>query len=319
MGVKIIYHDTIDGCAAASIVKNEMVNPFDQQIIQYTRAGLYSDIEVYGTNENDTVYIIGIPVSADLAFAIDTICTTGAKVIVIDNHPATIDYVNDNYTEIKTTKFKSLAMLAFIYASIKDDYLDYNEIIDNIEFATGYTHWMFEGIEHTIPEVLPIINDIGIYENKNTEWLERGLMTQNHAPDAKVWVDLLYNNPRVIYDIANVGKTMATQTDRLVAADIGNINIITVKDDKTIAFINTTNISLMEEFKKNLGNVNALCCFYMGADGVWNYHLSGVTLPDPKFIRNLITEWSINYKKDVTDTYVRDNNNGYIKMRKLFI
>lgn len=314
MGTKIIYHDTIDGCAAASIIKNEMINPFDQQIIQYIRAGLYSDIEVYGTDENDTVYIIGIPITSDLAFAIDTICSTGAKVIVIDNHPSEIDYINENYTRINHD-FKSLAMLAFIYASVKDTDI----VISDIEFSEGNTHWMYAGVEHGIPEVLPIISDIGVYENKNTEWFERGLATQNHAPDAKVWVDLLYNNPRVIYDIANIGKTMTTYTDRLVAADIANVNIITVKDDKKIAFINTSNTSLMEEFKKNFSSVTAVCCFHMAANGVWVYHLSGVTLPDPKFIRNLITEWSINYKKDVTDMYIRDNNNGYIKMKKLFI
>ena len=316
MGVKIIYHDTIDGCAAASIVKNEMVNPFDQQIIEYTRAGLYSNIEVYGTNENDIIYIIGIPMSPELALAIDAICTTGAKVIVIDNHPYSIDYINPNYTEIRCEEFKSLAMLAFIYTSIKDDT---NITLSDIEFSEGNTHWMYDGIEHAIPEVLPIISDIGIYENRNTEWFERGLMSQNHAPDARVWIDLIYNNPRVIYDIANIGQTMTTPADRIVVNDIGHSNIITIKDDKKIAFINTTNTNLMDEFKKYFTDVTAVCCFHMTANNVWVYHFSGVVLPDPKFIRNLITEWSINHKKDVIDQHVRDNNNGYIKLKKLVI
>lgn len=323
MGVKIVYHDTVDGCCAAAIVKNELVNFFDQQIIEYTRAGLYSDIEVYGTNENDTVYIIGIPMTEANLRAVDLILSTGAKVTVIDNHVSEFDYSRENFVRVGNEGSASLALLAHVYSSSTKNGFG----MSDIEVSDDYTHYRIigdkSGTESLIPDVIKYILDIGTYDLATTEWFERGLLSENHAPDAKVWGDLLYNNPRVIYNLESVGKTMMTESDRIIANDVQKAYHTSLKDDEDIVCINTTNISFIESFKKFFPTCNIICCFYKATEDSWHYTFSGVSTQvknnKPKYVRELMTAISFQFKDKVVSMDIRDNNNGTIVIKELIV
>ena len=68
---------------------------------------------------------------------------------------------------------------------------------------------------------------------------------------------------------------------------------------------------------------NIICCFYKATEDSWHYTFSGVSTQvknnKPKYVRELMTAISFQFKDKVVSMDIRDNNNGTIMIKELIV
>lgn len=225
--MKIFYHTDDDGQCAAAIVCRELVNVFepitDKDFIPYSHTGEIDEVEF---KEFEHVYIVDLALD-DVIFnkVIRPAVEAGAKVVHIDHHQTTIDYMESMFNEEKsiidnvTTFYKiglSATMLTWVYSLMNDDERK-NPCAVLFDFTDNFTHVGFNVgknnmREYHIPDVIRFIddNDVWRHDLDNTKYFSLGFqMEEDKTPTAKVWDNLIYSsNSRETYAYVNNGKLL---------------------------------------------------------------------------------------------------------------
>lgn len=222
--MKIIHHCDDDGRCAAAIVKNELIsvfeNPTKDDFIEY---GHGSELKVPDVDSSETIYIVDLSLDKTIYDTIDGFVTKGCKVVHIDHHKTTIDFMENLSDEQKNImdhviKFYkiglSATMLTWVYSLMnEDERKDPSKVI--FDFTNGFTHVAFNvGTnnmrEYHIPNVVRYIddNDVWRHEIEESKYFTLGFqLEEDKNPTAKVWDDLIYSSNSIeAYNYVNNGK-----------------------------------------------------------------------------------------------------------------
>ena len=102
--MKIIYNSNIDSKCASAIVYRTMTNVFmmpnKNDFYEYSESDSF-DIDNDSIISGEYIYIVGVALDDSLFIDISCLIKNGCKVIHIDNHKTTIDYLRNLSTEHK--------------------------------------------------------------------------------------------------------------------------------------------------------------------------------------------------------------------------
>lgn len=206
----IFTHTDDDGKCAGAIVNSEFTNLRPTYFGKYNYSHNFKDIsfpyeEDY--DENSIFYFVDLSID-DVIFECMTRCVAkGCKVIHIDHHKTTFDFI-DNMTEEQHTiydkvqSFRKLGisgcLLTWIYACMNPDEREHRMDIE-FDMTEGRTHLMLpNNREYSIPMIIRYIDDNDVWRHyyDETKYFNMGfqLESDKRPHNKELWDNLIYGN-----------------------------------------------------------------------------------------------------------------------------
>lgn len=206
--MKIIYNSNIDSKCASAIVYRTMTNVFmmpnKNDFYEYTEGGSF-DIDNDSIISGEYIYIIGVALDDSLFIDISCFIKNGCKVVHIDNHKATIDYLTNLSDENKEMMNKvkqfyrtdeSVSAITWAVSCMNEDERVLG-IDTPYDFSEGHTHCLVgdddNAREYVIPSAIRYIYDacMNVHELKESEYFMYALMNMDDHPTNKAWADII--------------------------------------------------------------------------------------------------------------------------------
>lgn len=223
---KIFYHSADDdGRCAAAIVKRELISVFenmtDNDFIGYDHG---EELVTPEFKPFENVFIVDLSLnSIILNKVIKPAVEAGAKVVHIDHHKSTFEFMNSASPEMtrylnKITKFYvdglSATMLTWVYSLMYEGERKDPKNVD-YDFTAGFTHVGFypetpKMREYNIPDVIRYIddNDVWRHDLEESKYFCMAFKSEEDKhPNSDIWNDLIYSSSqRKTFEYTNKGK-----------------------------------------------------------------------------------------------------------------
>lgn len=248
--MQVYYHSDADGKCSAYIVKAELCNVFDKPLPEdfymYSYTGEIGNI----IKNDETVYIVDLSLNDVIYYLIYRLIANGCKVIHIDHHKTTLDYL-DSCTPKQLTTMNSVTkfykvgisgcLLTWIYSCMNDTERE-NPMSVSFDFAEGRSHVKIidsnnDAREYRIPMAIRYIDDYDVWRHDIEEsnyFIMAYNMLGDNSPSSLIWDDLIYgsdfnlkqyvDNGRLIYDYQmSVNKDILKNAFEVEFTKIGTV------------------------------------------------------------------------------------------------
>lgn len=286
--MKIFYHCDDDGRCAAAIVSRELVSVFEMttkdDFIKYNHDG---KLDIPDFRENEAVYIVDLSLSDKIFEVIKKAVESNAKVVHIDHHKSTFEFMKTATPEMqlylsKITKFYvdglSGAMLTWVYSLMNEDERKDPKNV-NYDFTAGFTHIAFypetpEMREYNIPDVVRYIDDHDVWRHdiEESRYFHIAFkMNSSKNPFDDVWNNLIYSsNQRETAAIVAKGKTLWDYQTAIDKANMINAFEYNLFGNKCLCLNSPHGNS--DIFGDKFSEYPMVCKFgYDGSVGKWRY------------------------------------------------
>ena len=280
--MKIIHHNDNDGYCSAAIINAFLTdmynNPSENDFYVYSYNMNFEQPEV---RENETVYIVDIALDEKIFAFISYCVSVGARVIHIDHHKATIDFINSkDVGEImkQITSFYeigvSASLMTYAYSCMDKDERKNTTNVKWTDSDTG-EKLLMKGRTYSIPLSIRYVNDYDVWNwkfGKNTSYFQLGLFmtSYNNKPFTKEWLDLVTNDSIVI-DIINDGEIAYRYRERLYGISIRKGFIASFNNKNSWCVVNSDfcDSQLYGEYAEQF----SVCCAVQYYGEKWVYHI----------------------------------------------
>lgn len=286
----VIHHNDFDGKCAAAIVMNELLPIFikDQIIaIEYNygyKIDWDSILDPSKFLNKEICYIVDIALNDEIFGVIKKLINNNVKVIHIDHHQATFDYMSkDGVSEVmsKVTIFHNInysgTMLSWVMSCMNDTEREHPMDI-KFDFTSTYSHVMINvgGIQPREYKIYPGVfyiddYDVWRHSDKDTLAFHYGLSTvEDTNPKLdKFWGDIIYGNQRIIQPYIESGRAIAKYKETDYAHTLKRGHEIDVMHNKCF-IVNAPCDSFMFESIK--ADYDACIAYWYDAKiGKWHY------------------------------------------------
>lgn len=208
-----LHHNDDDGRCAAAIVYNELFSIFVREqckFIEYYHSEQIDLNEIKSIYPGDMLVIVDLSLDDNIYKVIEKGVSEGMKVIHIDHHKSTLDFINSMTTEQhaildKIIKFYdttiSATMLTWVYSFMTEEQQAHPENVE-YDFSEGWSHLMIKGKgEGKIPRVVYLIDDYDTWRHSSPDSMRfnYGFVSEpNKHPTADIWQSLMYNRGDVL-------------------------------------------------------------------------------------------------------------------------
>lgn len=230
----VIHHNDHDGKCSAAITLNELLPIFVKEqvvCIEYNYGYKVDWDELINPDHflptgKEICYIVDIALNDEIFDVIKKLVENNVKVIHIDHHQATLDYINSNIdkgsimsqiTKFYNTKY-SATMLCWVYSCMNESEREKPMDI-KFDFTPNFSHVMInvdneaKAREYKIYPGIFYIDDYDIWRhsNSNTIAFHYGLSTlQDMNPKLdELWGDIIYGNERILSKYLDKGSAIA--------------------------------------------------------------------------------------------------------------
>lgn len=209
---KILHHTDDDGFCSAAIARLQII-PTGAVVTEndYTTYSHRGNIEIPEFTEGETVVVVDLAMDDEVFKYIKAAVKAKCKVIHIDHHKTTLEYLakmsaakSKIFSKIKAlynTKY-SASLLAYIYASAPDDVKGHSMgfYVEGDDYFLDSEAGLEGPLAHKIPPIIKFINDYdttGPFDHKleDTASFHYGFENayKNPASNIELWADLLYD------------------------------------------------------------------------------------------------------------------------------
>jgi len=217
--VKIFYHNDLDGKAAAASVLHKYVFTSEGRLKVANRDSLHKvDYNKYIPDASlvevgEEVIIVDYSFKADTKYQLDEILAKASKVIWIDHHASSVEFL-EAYPE-----YKDISNL---------------EMLIDISRSGAYLAYTYFSKAKTIPFFIQLVDDYDrwIHKHKESKLLNIGMQAAADNPCDPTWANIFneFNEYKVgegstLYEVIELGATLQDY-----------INGINIKDFKTRSY-----------------------------------------------------------------------------------
>lgn len=228
----IIHHNDDDGRCSAAIAMNEIIPIFAKNMIttieyNYTTIDWLDYIDPSKFIQNDIAIIVDLSLCSSIIGLIRLFVDNNVKVIHIDHHKKTFDYMEEMTDEEKklirkiTTFYDtsiSASMLTWIYSCMNDEEKARPSAI-KFDFTPSFSHVMLnvddssKSREYRINPGIFYIDDYDIWRHSSKDTLAfhygfASVKDKNPKID-KLWGDIIYGMDRQIHSYIDKGQAIA--------------------------------------------------------------------------------------------------------------
>lgn len=280
--MKIIHHNDNDGYCAAAVVDAFLTdmynNPTESDFYEYSYNSEFIFPEIM---EHEQVYIVDVALDDRIAKFIDKCIDANAKVIHIDHHKATLDWINEHLDYCdqldKITTFYetgvSASLMTYAFSCMNN-----NERMTPMEVQWNDNdkgnELIINGRTIHIPLSIRYVNDYDVWNwkfGKQTSYFQLGLFMApyNNKPFTKEWKDLV-SNDAIVTPIMNDGEAAYRYRERLFGIAL-NKGFISSYQNKTWCVVNCDfhDSQLYGEYIDQFD----VCCTVQYYGDKWVYHV----------------------------------------------
>ena len=290
----IIHHNDDDGRCAGAIAYRQLVNPFDPRKICYEyHHGRKNDITFEIGRPNEPVFILDLGLDDELMNVIREFDKLGAKIVHIDHHKSTLDFLksaSDSDKEVlghinQLVRIGvSGCLLTYVYANMSDE--DKENISnlpdDRFDFTEERSHFAFftngkPGLDYAIPLGIRLIDDYDVWRHQmeETKYFNLGFsMEEDKSPSSDIWQPIVApigtTDIRTLYTkYIDPGTTIFNYQEALNARTMSRAFESEIDGVKCLC-VNGTGNSFV--FGDKLHEY-PMCCLYYYTGEKWKYAL----------------------------------------------
>ena len=226
----VIHHNDDDGRCAAAIAMNELIPIFAKEMVttieyNYSYIDWFDHIDLEKFIPNDVAIIVDLSLCSAVYSLIKLFVDHDVKVIYIDHHQATFDFI-DNMTEEQKAIFGkiisfynkdvSASMLTWVY-SCMNEMEKKNPMSIKYDFTASFSHVMINvgspaGREYRINPGIRYIDDYDVWRFSSKDTLAFhygfGAVTDKNPKLDKLWGDIIYGMDRTIQPYIEKGHAI---------------------------------------------------------------------------------------------------------------
>lgn len=287
--MKIIHHNDNDGYCSAAVVDAFLTdmfnNPTEKDFYVYSYNSEFNRPEVI---ENETVYIVDVAMDDRVYSFIEYCVSVGAKVIHIDHHKTTIEWIEShpgaNDIIDKIISFYeigvSASLMTYAYSCMNnDERLKPNDVNWGDNDTGNSLHINNRNIY--IPLSVQYVNDYDVWNwkfGKDTSYFQLGLFMApyNNKPFTKEWKDLVTNDA-IVTNLMLDGEIAYRYRNRLFGIALRK-GFISSLNNKAWCVVNSdfADSQLYGEFVDQFD----ICCCVQYYGDKWVYHIRSSELND---------------------------------------
>lgn len=208
-----LHHNDDDGRCSAAIVYNELFSIFVREqckFIEYRYNGDINLDDITPAFPNDMLVVVDLSLDDDIYSIIEDGVNKGMKVIHIDHHKSTLDYIDRMTPEQdaifdKVVKFYnthiSASLLTWVYSYMTEVQKNNPNGVE-YDFSNEWSHLMIKGVgEGRIPRVVYFIDDYDVWRHTTPDTMKFNLgfsTVADKSPVAEIWQQLLYNRGDIL-------------------------------------------------------------------------------------------------------------------------